>query len=130
MSCSANFDISEGNDDDPPFCDSADGCEYIHLGCAGSPCPPFSKQRSKRNVEGSVRAHRDYNTTFTSLVKWLVKFHPGVFVMEQVTGFDEPEDVHDPSTPMRRYSIFFSQLCDLVCVCEVFAVIICDSPFC
>ena len=61
------------------------------LGCIGSPCQPFSRQRVKRHHPGSVQAHKDYDTTFTDLVDWLVHFEPKAGFAEQVEGFELPD---------------------------------------
>ena len=85
---------------------SADGCcaapETADLGIMGAPCHPFSTQRAKRYVTGSVAQHPEYDVMCQQVIRWLEVFEPRVVVLEQVEGFDEPEDKNDESTPFRR----------------------------
>ena len=68
---------------------------------AGTPCPPFSCQRAKRNLTGSVRSHKDYQTT-VDIVSWLQHFEPEAGCLEQVSGFNAPEDQNTDETPLER----------------------------
>lgn len=85
---------------------AGEGCYYQHdcgapvnccedtapdLGCIGTPCQPFSRQRTKRHHPGSVQAHKDYNATFKDLLDWLVHFEPKAGFAEQVEGFELPD---------------------------------------
>jgi hypothetical protein len=103
--------------DDSDSCSGISG--HVNYGITGTPCPPFSKQRPKRHIDGSVQSHRLFQTTFTDFVEWLAKFEPGASTLEQVVGFDEPESSSDISTPMKRHvgskkKLGFS---DTVCFC-------------
>ncbi|CAK9013183.1 Uncharacterized protein SCF082_LOCUS11820 [Durusdinium trenchii] len=68
----------------------------------GTPCQPFSKQRTKRSVEGSVRGHSKFDTTFVDLIAWLATFEPKCGCCEQVEGLDRPESASNKTTPMER----------------------------
>ncbi|CAE8638766.1 unnamed protein product [Polarella glacialis] len=75
----------------------------VDLSIFGTPCPPFSQQRSKRMVSGTVKNHVLYSTTFGEATAFLERKEPKAAVMEQVRGFDKPEYAGDKSTPMRRF---------------------------
>lgn len=71
----------------------------------GTPCDPFSEQRTKRYVNGSVKEHPLYNVTFRDAIGLLRKeCAPKAAILEQVMGFDKPETREsDPSdTPLKR----------------------------
>jgi hypothetical protein len=74
----------------------------VNVAVFGTPCPPFSTQRAKRRVDGSVQAHAAYLTTFEDSISWLSKFEPITACMEQVLGFDMAVSTSDSSTPMNR----------------------------
>eukprot|EP00439_Symbiodinium_sp_Y106_P008465 s6826_g1.t1 len=66
-----------------------DGCAVeaagvVDIAVAGSPCPPFSMQRSKRFLDGTVEQHPLFYVTDDILPKWLVRFEPKFAVLEQV----------------------------------------------
>ena len=92
--------------------------EYAHNGCdpcpvgsgnvdfaiSGSPCHPFSQQRSDRFE--TLVDHHEYETTMSSLLLWAEKFQPKSWVMEQVQGFDMPfaKNGDKEDTPYRRHA--------------------------
>ena len=53
-------------------------------------------------MEGHVKQHRDYKTTFSDALAWINEFLPVTLVMEQVEGFDRPETARADTTPMQR----------------------------
>ena len=86
-----------------------DGCDPCPVGCGhpdfaitGSPCHPFSLQRSTR-FENMVD-HHEYDTTMSTLLCWAKRFEPKCWVMEQVQGFDMAfsKDSAKEDTPYRR----------------------------
>lgn len=74
----------------------------VSLAVYGAPCPPYSKMRAKRTVDGSVRQHAGYDVMFSDTVQWLQKHEPAVAIAEQVCGFDSPESVNVSETPLQR----------------------------
>ena len=72
------------------------------LAVIGSPCQPFSRQRVKRSVVGSVRGHSSFETTMSDLPTWLEAHQPRCAIAEQVHGLDVAESVQDPVTPLQR----------------------------
>ena len=72
------------------------------LAVFGTPCDPFSKQRSKRWCDGSVKSHGDFATTFQDVYKLLEMEEPLIIIMEQVDGFDMPFSSTDKQTPRER----------------------------
>ena len=88
-----------------------------HLLVSGSPCDPFSTQRSKRFVSGDVALHADYAVTMETLIQLYQKKQPRVGIFEQVKGFLMPTAVNDPTTPCSRPARLCSQPCPCV-LCE------------
>ena len=80
------------------------GCQCFSpfLGVVGTSCKPYSVQRVKRFVEGSVKDHRDHELTQRDLVSWLETISPCVAITENVEGWDMPEHPGDKSTPLQR----------------------------
>jgi site-specific DNA-cytosine methylase len=74
------------------------------LGVMGTPCQPYSHQRVKRNHKGSVKEHPLYKVTFTDGLGMVEKNHKAL-VLEQVIGFDDPEDADDQASPMKRHKV-------------------------
>lgn len=68
----------------------------------GTPCNPFSVQRPKRFLDGSVREHSMYEQTFKDAFEHLRVFQPLTVTMEQTGGFDLPESKSVSTTPMQR----------------------------
>lgn len=78
--------------------------------CMGTPCPPFSRQRPKRFASGTVKQHRDANTTFMHAGAFLEKYEPRVAVLEQVEGFIMPMAAGETDTPLTLWpcqALFF-----------------------
>ena len=92
------------------FCRVQNGAS---LAVFGAPCPPYSKLRSKRFVDGSVRAHAEYDVMFRESLKWLAKHEPAVAVAEQVPGFDMPESTTVRCTPLDRPGAWITGLLSL-----------------
>ena len=83
---------------------SLGGCKVSQspdLAVVGSPCPPFSQMRSKRFKDGTTKAHKEFETTFTDVIQWILKFEPVTVIMEQVAGFDKPLSVDECQTPLQ-----------------------------
>lgn len=85
----------------------AEGCKLPEgdLCVFGTPCPPYSSQRSKRYVEGTVKQHPLWSVTFVDAVEMLVKHSHKAVVMEQVPGFDKVEasGLCTEETPMSQF---------------------------
>ncbi len=81
------------------------GCPDV--GITGSPCNPFSTQRVKRYVQGSVSCHTAFETTMTSIISFYQTVEPKLGVTEQVAGFDQPIQAGSESTPMRMLPDIF-----------------------
>ena len=81
------------------------------LAVLGTPCPPFSTQRTKRFKVNSVREHAAYGTTFNSTLAFLETFNPVTAVLEQVAGFDMPESEADETTPLTRRACLVARAC-------------------
>ena len=71
----------------------------------GSPCDPFSVLRNKRFVDGNVKSHASFETTFTHVVQLVKKYHPYVAIFEQVMGFDMPFTSGSKETPYQRPAV-------------------------
>ena len=90
--------------------ESCDPCASLPGGCPqlavfGTPCPPFSRQRTKRFAENSVREHQAFAVTFEDTFKWLQKFEPITALMEQVKGFNARESAGSTGpTPYERHA--------------------------
>ena len=89
----------------------------VDIAVAGSPCPPFSMQRSKRYLDGSVEQHPLYYVTDDILPRWLVRFEPKFAVLEQVMGFDRPTEAGQSVTPLQRPLMFRSCSSLMLCCC-------------
>ena len=72
------------------------------IGITGTPCPPYSTQRAKRTVEGSVKNHALFYVTDEILPRWIGMTEPKFVVVEQVMGFGQRVDNKDTSTPLAR----------------------------
>ena len=76
--------------------------DTVDLLVTGSPCDPFSVQRTKRFRHDDVKSHPDFDTTMTSVVAMYQKYEPKVGVLEQVKGFSMPFHSGSPGTPLDR----------------------------
>lgn len=87
-------------------CLSCTGCgnsvEPADLAVLGTPCRPFSRQRTKRWANGSVQSHQHFKTTFSTAYNFLEVKNPQCCILEQVEGFDAPFSSEDPVTPKQR----------------------------
>ena len=61
--------------------------------------------RSKRYVNGSVKAHPSYAVMFTEAILWLQEHCPCAAVLEQVPGFDHRESEDVATTPLSRLAV-------------------------
>lgn len=68
----------------------------------GSPCHPFSTQRSDRYAASSVEDHHEFGVCFESLVSFLKTVEPRVCISEQVEGFNRPIAKGSTVTPYQR----------------------------
>lgn len=66
---------------------------------SGSPCDPFSQQRSKRWVEGNVKSHHQFETTMTEMAHLYLAYEPLKMIFEQVLGFTMPFEKNGTQTP-------------------------------
>ena len=79
-----------------------DGDKTIHFGICGAPCDPFSRQRSKRFHDGSVKDHSDYGVLMTETINFYKKYEPHAGIVEQVFGFKMACSSSDRETPMNK----------------------------
>lgn len=84
--------------------------QHVDFMVLGSPCDPFSVQRSKRYSAGNVKAHSDFATTMEGVVEGFAKFNPTVAIMEQVQGFAKPFEAGGTETPYQRQGNCFGCL--------------------
>ena len=68
----------------------------------GSPCHPFSSQRSTRWTKGSVEGHPEFDISMSQSLTWIKAFLPGVLIYEQVMGFTQPFYEKGSETPLLR----------------------------
>lgn len=68
----------------------------------GTPCNPFSAQRTKRFHPESVMAHSLAEHTFQESFELLEKSKPINAVLEQSEGFSKPLATNTAETPMSR----------------------------
>ena len=89
------------------------GCsmQVCDLCIFGTPCPPFSCQRVKRYQSGSVVDHPLAEITFRDAREMILFGHRCV-VMEQVAGFERPEEAGGGlTTPLKRPGLFSFWFC-------------------
>lgn len=93
--------------------DNSMGCAIdrdveVSLAVTGSPCNPYSTQRSKRFFDGSVVGHHLNDTTMESVVSLYNQYEPHVGITEQVRGFNMVYSGNCTTTPMEVFlSLFF-----------------------
>ena len=58
----------------------------------GTPCHPYSTQRSGRYSPESVESHKEFQVAMTDFMTWLTHMNPKAQVFEQVDGFFLPFD--------------------------------------
>ena len=66
----------------------------------GTPCPPFSNMRAKRNSEGCVQ-HPLYDVTFKDATAMIATGLHRACILEQVQGFGRAEP-NQRETPLQR----------------------------
>ena len=96
-------------------CGVLSGCEYLVM---GTPCNPFSPQRSKRFASGSLKSHSMYNTTFEDAYDLLSTCNPVCATMEQSCGFDMPEEKGAKTAPLQRRGVWV--MCLTACPISIF----------
>lgn len=74
----------------------------IQIMTSGTPCPPFSTQRSKRFVDGSVKDHHAFDLTMEKLIELYAIYEPEKALLEQVWGFTLPFQAGGGETPKQR----------------------------
>ena len=80
----------------------------VDLGVTGSPCNPFSTQRTKRFSDGDVVSHHQFETTMTSIIEFYEHVEPKLGITEQVAGFDKPLSTTQSETPLQmRLGLIF-----------------------
>ena len=86
-----------------PYSSGCNPCPVLaDVGILGSPCHPFSRQRSGHWTEGSVEAHAEFDVSMQQCMEWLERFIPAVLVFEQVMGFTMPFHKNTKETPLAR----------------------------
>ena len=86
-----------------PKGEMAEGRE-VNLMCTGSPCDPFSMQRSKRWSDG-VAVHSQFDLTMGYVIDLYKLYEPRAGVFEQVHGFTLPFDKGGTETPKERHRV-------------------------
>ena len=69
---------------------------------SGSPCNPFSCQRTKRFSLEVVEGHERFSVTMRSVLELYVRNQPRVGIFEQVIGFTQPFVSGGVETPKDR----------------------------
>ena len=72
------------------------------IGMCGTPCHPFSTQRSKRFAPDSVQQHAECDIALGQFLEWMETFEPVVQIFEQVVGFSLPFTTGGTETPLSR----------------------------
>lgn len=85
----------------------AEGCSVADppcdLVCLGTPCPPYSDQRTTRYCAAGVDSHPLASITTEDARDMICLQNHKAIIMEQVSGFDKADQAGKPdSTPMRR----------------------------
>ncbi len=75
--------------------------ESVDFALLGTPCHPYSTQRTGRWNPESVENHHEYQVAMKSFFDWLRVFSPCTLVFEQVPGFDKPFCAGSQDTPYR-----------------------------
>jgi site-specific DNA-cytosine methylase len=81
------------------YCSVEDTPEDLFV--AGTPCQPYSTQRSKRKTCGTDS--HPQRSMVNDFVDHLLFRQPRLAVFEQVTGFAQPESVANPETPLNMF---------------------------
>lgn len=85
---------------DHPTSSFCQGCpSEADLGVVGSPCHPYSTQRSNRYSENSVSSHPEFGVSMEDTVNFIQKYEPKLVISEQVRGFDMPIEAGGTITP-------------------------------
>ncbi len=74
----------------------------VQLMVTGSPCDPFSIQRSKRFSSGNVKDHSAFDVTMEKVILLYRNHEPEKGILEQVWGFTLPFAPDDRETPKDR----------------------------
>ena len=97
-----------------PYTSTCQACPVLaDIGILGSPCHPFSTQRSHRFVEGAVEAHAEFDVAMKFFMSWIKEYEPCVQIFEQVMGFKLPFHRGASETPLSRlpgYDPFSTQI--------------------
>ena len=84
--------------------------ETPDLYVAGTPCHPFSTQRSDRFQAGSVSNHHEFHVSMTDFADAMAKSEPVIAVAEQVLGFELPLEKGSTTTPKSMFLDLFDTL--------------------
>ena len=88
---------------------------------AGTPCHPYSTQRTSRFATGSVVNHKEFDVSMGDFVDAMTLAEPTVVVAEQVEGFDMPvqKGAGRSQTPLKMFlckvKMFFELHCSTDC---------------
>jgi hypothetical protein len=74
----------------------------VNILVSGSPCDPFSLQRTKRFAEGNVKTHQQFDVTMTQVADCYLASEPEKGIFEQVWGFCLPFEKGGSETPKDR----------------------------
>ena len=77
------------------------------LAICGTPCHPYSTQRSGRFDEASVESHHEFEVAMSQFMQWLHHMQPKAQVFEQVDGFMMPFNKQTVETPFERRCMLF-----------------------
>ena len=75
------------------------------LGVLGAPCNPYSTQRTKRKMSGSVEGHDLYDVLMVHGLDFMVTGNAKAYIVEQVEGFGQPFSKTDATTPLERQAL-------------------------
>lgn len=81
------------------------GAASPDFGVTGSPCNPFSCQRTKRFANGDVSSHQSFQTTMSGVIDWYEVVQPKIGITEQVLGFDLPFSSSNRQTPLQMFHV-------------------------
>ena len=89
-----------------PAADNCNPCPVdADIGICGTPCHPFSMQRSARFQPQSVEKHHECDVALKHFLTWMETFEPSVQIFEQVLGFSMPFETGSQETPLSRLRV-------------------------
>lgn len=86
------------------------GKKDVDILLSGSPCDPFSMQRSKRFGDDSVKTHYQFEVSMKQVIDLYIVYEPLKMVFEQVMGFTMPFEKGGQSTPKEMFPVLTGKL--------------------